>query len=172
MTDQVDRILSQWHAEKPDLDVLPMAIIGRLSRTTEAIHTRLDATFALHDLDASSFDVLATLLRSGSPYRITPAELAREAMISSSAVAQRLNKLEARGLVRREAHPTDGRGTFVALTEAGKNAIERALPDHLDTEHAIVATLSLEEQIVLAGLLTRLLNSATSEQLEPNQIAQ
>lgn len=163
MTDQVDRILGQWHAERPELDVLPMAIIGRLSRTTAAIHARLEETFARHGLDASSFDVLATLLRSGSPYRITPADLAREAMISSSAVAQRLNKLETRGLIRREAHPSDGRGTFVALTEVGKNAINAALPDHLGTEHEIIATLSPEEQIVLAGLLTRLYNSASNQ---------
>lgn len=68
--------------------------MGRLSRSALAVQSRLVATFARHGLDASSFDVLSTLLRSGAPYRITPAELAREAMISTSAVAQRLNKLE------------------------------------------------------------------------------
>ena len=104
MSDQVDRIIEQWHAEKPGFDVSPMAIIGRLSRTTLVVESRLAKTFARHGLDASSFDVLATLLRSGAPYRIAPLDLAREAMISTSAVAQRLNKLEGRGLVTREAN--------------------------------------------------------------------
>ena len=156
MTDQVDRILEQWQREKPGLDVSPMAVIGRLSRTTLAVDSRLSATFARHGLDVSSFDVLATLLRSGTPYRITPAELAREAMISTSAVAQRLNKLEARGLVAREANPNDGRGTLVALTGIGKELIEKALPDHLETERAILSPLNSEEQAVLALLLGRI----------------
>lgn len=100
--DQVDRIIEQWHAEKPEIDVSPMAVIGRLCRTALAIDARLAQTFARHELDASSFDVLATLLRSGAPYRIAPVELARESMISTSAVAQRLNKLESRSLCLRK----------------------------------------------------------------------
>lgn len=160
MADDVDRILEQWRLEKPDLDVSPMAVVGRLSRTALAVETRLANTFARHGLDASSFDVLATLLRSGAPYRITPAELAREAMISTSAVAQRLNKLEDRGLIRRAANPNDGRGTLVALTGTGKELIEAALPDHLATERAIIAALSIEEQEHLMLLLDRIEGAA------------
>ncbi|MFJ6418343.1 MarR family winged helix-turn-helix transcriptional regulator [Paeniglutamicibacter sp. NPDC091659] len=160
MTDQVDRILEQWQREKPELDVSPMAVIGRLSRAALAVESRLAGTFAHHGLDASSFDVLATLLRSGAPYKITPVKLAREAMISTSAVAQRLNKLEARGFVAREANPNDGRGTLVALTDTGKELIEKALPDHLKTERAILYPLNSEEQAVLALLLGRIDDAA------------
>ncbi|WP_130176548.1 MarR family winged helix-turn-helix transcriptional regulator [Cryobacterium sp. SO1] len=160
MENQVDRILEQWHAEKPNLDVSPMAIIGRLSRAALAVESRLSRTFARNGLDASSFDVLATLLRSGSPYRIAPAELARDAMISTSAVAQRLNKLETRGLIRRESNPDDGRGTLVALTDNGRQLIETALPPHLETERAITSALNAEEQKLLAGLLQRIYEAA------------
>ncbi len=139
-----------------------MAVIGRLSRTALAVESRLANTFARHGLDASSFDVLATLLRSGAPYRITPAELAREAMISTSAVAQRLNKLEGRRLIQREANPNDGRGTLVALTDVGKELIETALPDHLATERAILGTLSIKEQEQLTLLLRRIDDAANT----------
>ncbi|TFD59780.1 MarR family transcriptional regulator [Cryobacterium suzukii] len=161
MPDRVDRIIEQWNTEKPSLDVSPMAVIGRLSRTALVVESRLARTFAQHGLDAASFDVLATLLRSGAPYRITPLGLAHEAMISTSAVAQRLNKLESRGFVVRRANPDDGRGTLVALTDAGKDLIETALPDHLETERAISAALSSEEQAVLAELLQRLSAAAS-----------
>jgi DNA-binding MarR family transcriptional regulator len=162
MADGVDRILEQWQLEKPGLDVSPMAVIGRLSRTALAVESRLATSHAHHDLDPSSFDVLATLLRSGSPYRITPAQLAREAMISTSAVAQRLNKLEGRELIRREANPADGRGTLVALTDAGKELIEAALPDHLATERALLETLSIKEQEQLIEFLGRIHNAANT----------
>lgn len=162
MADQVDRIIEQWQREKPGLDVSPMAVIGRLSRAALTVESRLADTFAQHGLDASSFDVLATLLRSGAPYRISPVELAREAMISTSAVAQRLNKLESRGLVAREANPNDGRGTLVVLTDTGKVMIERALPDHLEAERSILSTLSRAEQSTLAILLGRIETAASS----------
>jgi DNA-binding MarR family transcriptional regulator len=155
MTDDVDRILEQWRSEKPGLDVSPMGVVGRLSRASAAVDARLARTFAEHGLDASSFDVLATLLRSGPPYRISPSALARDAMITSSAVAQRLNKLESRGLVRRAPDPDDGRGTVIALTEAGRTAVEEALPAHLETEQAILSTLSPTERDQLATLLQR-----------------
>ncbi|MGA7205509.1 MAG: MarR family transcriptional regulator [Specibacter sp.] len=160
MTDHVDRILSQWHREKPQLDVSPMAVIGRLGRATDAVNARLAANFARHELDSPSFDVLATLRRSGRPYSLTPAALARDAMISTSAVAQRLNKLEARELVQRTANPDDGRGTLVTLTPRGLALIDAALPDHLATEHAIAGALTMAEQQQLAALLQRLADSA------------
>lgn len=160
MTDHLDRILEQWKAEKPHLDVSPMAVIGRLGRASSAINSRLAITFAKHALDSSSFDVLATLLRSGAPYCLTPAILARDSMISTSAVAQRLNKLEGRALVTRMVNPDDGRGTLVALTPAGRKLIEAALPDHLATEHAITAALTEAEQSQLAVLLQKLADSA------------
>jgi len=160
MSDQVDRIIEQWRREKPDLDVSPMAVIGRLGRTAAAVESRLAHTFAHHGLDAASFDVLATLLRSGEPYRIAPSRLAADAMITTSAVAQRLNKLEARGLVEREGNPDDGRGTLVVLTQAGRDLVETTLPDHLETERALIAILSSEEQGQLAELLQRIHDSA------------
>lgn len=160
MTDHLDRILEQWKAEKPHVDVSPMAVIGRLGRASSAINSRLAITFAKHALDSSSFDVLATLLRSGAPYCLTPAILARDSMISTSAVAQRLNKLEGRALVTRKVNPDDGRGTLVALTPAGRKLIEAALPDHLAAEHAITAALTEAEQSQLAVLLQKLADSA------------
>lgn len=160
MTDQLDRILAQWHAEKPHLDVSPMAVIGRLSRAASAVESRLAATFAAHGLDSSTFDVLATLLRSGHPHSLTPAALARDAMVSTSAVAQRLNKLEARGLVARTANPDDGRGTLVSLTPAGRDLIEVTLPHHLSTEHSITSALSQAEQAQLAALLQKITDAA------------
>jgi len=59
----LDRVLEQWAAVRPDLDASPMGVIGRLSRLARVLDTELARTFAEHDLDRSSFDVLATLRR-------------------------------------------------------------------------------------------------------------
>ncbi|MDJ0338622.1 MarR family transcriptional regulator [Cryobacterium sp. PH31-O1] len=154
--DHVDRIVAQWRLERPDLDSAPMAVIGRLSRASAAVDARLAATFANHGIDASTFDVLATLARQGAPYRITPAELAADSMITTSAVAQRLNRLDKLGLITREPHPDDGRGKFVRITNSGRELLDKVLPDHLATEETILAQLSTNERNMLAHLLTKL----------------
>lgn len=156
VVDHVDRVLAQWRAERPDLDPSPMAVIGRLGRAATAVDAVLAGTFARHGIDASTFDVLASLVRQGAPYRLTPVELATQAMVTSSAVAQRLNRLESLGYIRRTANPADGRGKIVELTAAGKALLDRVLPEHLATERRLLERFTDEERAALAALLARL----------------
>ncbi|MBE3010920.1 MarR family transcriptional regulator [Microbispora sp. NEAU-D428] len=160
MPDHVDHVLQQWADARPDLDVSPMAVFGRLSRLTQLVNNELRRTFAEHDLDPSSFDVLATLRRGG---RQAPAELMRSAMITSGAVTQRLDRLEARGLVTRTPSDIDGRGVHVDLTDAGRELIDRALPDHVDTERRLLAGLTPAQRENLAETLRQLLMSLGDE---------
>lgn len=156
MSTRVDDILNQWRAERPDLDVSPMAVIGRLSRAATAVDGHLAETFAAHGLDSASFDVLATLLRAGSPHELAPKELSHWSMVTSSAIAQRVNKLVERGLVTRRPSERDGRGTVVALTAAGEDLVETALPDHLAAEQRVLEGFSAAEREQLASFLERL----------------
>jgi len=79
-------------------------------------------------------------------------------MITSSAVAQRLNRLESLGFITRHPDPRDGRGKVVRLSAAGRKVVERVLPDHLATEEAVLAVFTDEERVALAGLLGRLID--------------
>ncbi len=153
----MDRILEQWAKERPDLDVSPMAVIGRLSRLTRLISAELERTFGAHGLDRASFDVLATLRRSGRA--LTAAELMQAAMITSGAVTQRLDRLQGRGLVTRTPSESDKRVVHVALTAEGRALIDRALPDHVETEHRLLAALTEERRESLANDLRDLLES-------------
>jgi DNA-binding MarR family transcriptional regulator len=159
MADHVDLVLGQWHAQRPDLDVSPMAVIGRLTRLARLVDGELGKTFAEHDLDRASFDVLATLRRSAPPHRLTPTELMRASMVTSGAVTQRLDRLEARGLVVRTPNEHDGRGVVVSLTDAGRELIDRTLPDHLATENRLLGALGEAERSALADTLKQLLES-------------
>lgn len=131
-------------------------LIEKLRRATRAVDARLVAVCESNGIDAPSFDVLRALLSSGSPFCLTPAELAREARITTSAVAQRLNRLESRGLVSRQAHPVDKRSTVVALTNRGKEVAERTLPEVHAAEQQILAGLSKDGLDILRRLLNHL----------------
>ncbi|GAB3547221.1 MarR family transcriptional regulator [Arthrobacter tumbae] len=151
----MDGIVQQWHRERPHLDVSPMHVMGRLSRVAQQVERRLEENFVRHGLDSGSFDVLATLRRNGSPYTLSPKDLAASAMITSSAVAQRLNRLEDRGLITRVKSSVDGRGTEVTLTQQGRDLVDATLPTHLATEEELLAGLSPAERHALADLLRK-----------------
>ncbi|MEU3753820.1 MarR family transcriptional regulator [Streptomyces olivoreticuli] len=159
MADQVDRILEQWAAQRPELDTSPMGVIGRIQRLSRLLDTELRRTFATHGLDIASFDVLATLRRSDPPHRLTPAELMRASMVTSGAITQRLDRLESRALVTRTPNDSDGRGVYVTLTEAGRALIDKALPDHIATENRLLSALTASRRDALADELRVLLES-------------
>jgi DNA-binding MarR family transcriptional regulator len=160
--DPVERLLAQWRRERPDVDPSPMGVVGRVSRVARRIDLAQRATFARYDLDPAAFDVLATLRRSGAPFTLSAGELMQSAMVTSGAITQRLDRLEARGLVRRGPHPGDGRVVLVSLTDQGRDLVDRVLPDHLATEERLLAALSAEQRATLAGLL-RTLDSALTD---------
>jgi DNA-binding MarR family transcriptional regulator len=155
--DGVDRILRQWQRERPDLDTSPMGVIGRVSRLSRQLEQRLDPVFARHGLEQGLFDVLATLRRSGEPYRMRPADLATSVMLTSSGITKRLDRLEASGLVVRHPDPQDRRGLLIELTPAGRELVDTALADHVAAEHQLLAALTPDDRNRLAGLLRILL---------------
>ncbi|MEV5967749.1 MarR family transcriptional regulator [Kribbella sp. NPDC051952] len=159
MADHVDLVLEQWGEQRPDLDASPMGVIGRLSRLNQLFDNELRRNFSQHELDRASFDVLATLRRSNSEHSLTPAGLMHSSMVTSGAISQRLDRLEARGLVTRAPSETDGRGVRVTLTAEGLRLIDAVLPTHIDTEDRLLAGLSETERDQLAGLLRALLES-------------
>ncbi len=154
--DHVAAVLGQWARERPDVDVTPMAVIGRLSRVARKVDDRLARNFALHGIDAGTFDVLATLRRSGAPYTLSPKDLMESSMVTSSAIAQRLNKLEADGLIERTVSRSDGRGKQVHLTAKGRRIVDDVLPNHVAVERQILEILSPNQQATLAALLSAL----------------
>ncbi|MDN3516587.1 MarR family transcriptional regulator [Aquisalimonas lutea] len=159
MKDSVDRVLDQWRAERPDIDPEPMGVVGRISRAARILERRLRERFAAHNLQAHEFDILATLRRSGTPYRLTAGALVESSMVTYGAIANRIDRLEARGLVTRETDPGNRRSLYIGLTDPGRELVDAAVGDHVDNETELLAGLSDDEQQELAALLRKLLLS-------------
>ncbi|MGQ3671233.1 MarR family winged helix-turn-helix transcriptional regulator [Xanthobacter sp. TB0136] len=140
--DHIDRILAQWNRERPDLDVGPMGLIGRLKRLHDQLAEGLERVYAAHGLNAPSFDVLATLRRSGAPYVLSPTALTASTLVTSGTMTNRLDRLESAGLIARQRNPQDGRSFMVALTPRGFALIDQVVSEHVANQHALVAGLS------------------------------
>lgn len=75
------------------------------------------------------YDVLLALEDCpGRRMRMT--DLAEAVVFDPSSVTRLIDRLEKQGLVRREAHPTDGRSTYAALTDNGLKERERTWPSY------------------------------------------
>lgn len=158
-SDAVDKILAQWQRERPDLDVSPMGIIGRMGRLAKHLERAIQETFSEFSLTVGEFDVLAALRRSGQPYQLSPTELFNTLMVSSGTMTHRIDRLEQAELVKRIPEPSDRRGTRIELTDKGFNIIEKAVEAHVINEHRVLSVLEASERKALTQLLRKLLVS-------------
>ncbi len=157
--DRIDKVVNQWQRERPDLDVSSMGLIGRVRNIDLHLTREMEKVFTEFGLNVSSFDVLATLRRTGHPYRLSPGEMLATLMVTSGTMTNRIDQLEKAGLVLREPNPADGRGFLISLTDKGLALIDRAIESHVKNQERLVAGLTTEQQQQLNQLLSQFLTS-------------
>jgi DNA-binding MarR family transcriptional regulator len=153
--DRVARIQAEWRRERPDVDVSPQAVIGRLHRLAAHLTDELTNVYRAHDLGEGEFDVLATLRRAGSPYERAPHELADHTMVTTGAMTKRLDRLAEAGLIVRSPAAGDGRRRIVALTPRGVEVIDAAFAEHMENERRLVDQLCTDDRDRIEAILTR-----------------
>ncbi|WP_141575440.1 MarR family winged helix-turn-helix transcriptional regulator [Actinomadura sp. WMMA1423] len=159
MADAVDAILAQWGRERPDLDVSAMGVVGRISRAQLLLGRELKEFFAARGLESWEFDVLATLRRHGAPYELTAGALLRAAMVTSGAITNRIDRMQARGLVERVRDTGDRRSVRVRLTPRGLEIVDEVVGLHAANEERLLAGLPPADRERLASALRALLES-------------
>ncbi len=162
----VGRARIAWAREEPDLDTAPMEVIGRILRVAHLADASIRRILRRQGLDRGGLDVLATLRRSGPPYRLTPTRLAAELVLTTGAMTHRVDALVQAGLVQRFADPADRRSSLVGLTEQGKDTAVRAMAAHLAGEAALLGSLDPADRQALGALLARLLAGIEEEEEE------
>ena len=167
IADPVEVRRRQWASELPDVDTTGMAVLGRARWITVRVRPPIESVFAKHGIDSGEFDVLATLLRSGSPYRMRPTELFQSLMISSGGLTNRLARLESAGLVTRPPSEGDSRSVPVELTAAGRRRAEAAFRDDMRVESGLLEGLAAGERDQLARLLAKLAAALADAQAGP-----
>jgi DNA-binding MarR family transcriptional regulator len=155
----LDETMASWRRERPDLDLDAMGTALQMAQIMNLALRAVDDRFAAHGITSGEFDVLAALRRNGAGAALTPTALARVAMLSPAGMTNRLDRLEAAGLITRSPDPSDRRGSLVRLTRAGRTTADRALEDLVATETAFFESLSATDRRHLARILDRLLDA-------------
>lgn len=156
-SDFVDHVIQQWSGERPDLNMDGIEIIGRISRLARHFERQIESSFARYGLNGPGFYVLASLRRSGTPYRLSPTQLYSWLLVSSGTMTHRLERLEEAGLIKRVPDPSDGRSSLVALTDHGRDVIDRAMESHTALELRLLEGLDGSDRRDLANRLRQLL---------------
>ena len=102
-------------------------------RTSQRLEQRLDRELkAAHDLSHTQYEILVRLADPGTETgNVRMTDLAADLVTVKSAATYQIGQLVERGLVERVKCPDDARSTYVTLTGAGRELLEKAAPDHL-----------------------------------------
>ena len=102
--------------------------LNELVRCYQAFEAYSTSHIRTLDLTAPQFDIIATL---GNTPGMTPKELGEQTLITKGTLTGIIDRLTAKGLVRRTAHSSDGRSQIVQLTEAGDALFRTIFPEHM-----------------------------------------
>lgn len=137
------RELRAWRGLLRVHATLVKALDGELERT--------------HGLSLTAYEVLLYLGDSeGGQLRMH--DLASSVLLSRSGLTRLADRLERDGLIERRACPSDARGSFAAITEAGRDKLVAARATHLDgVRRHFLSHLSPSDQDALGDTWERIL---------------
>jgi DNA-binding MarR family transcriptional regulator len=156
-------VVEAWRRERPDLDSSPLEVFSRVTRLAKYLDQVRAATFDRHRLAGWEFDVLAELRRSGSPYELTPGQMSSQMLVSSGTMTNRIDRLQAAGLVRRSESASDHRVIPVRLTAAGRQRVDAAVADLVRLEAKLLEPVAPSARGGLAATLAALLEPLEAE---------
>ena len=149
--------------EGPWLDELEMRAWRKLLSAHSRLVARLDAELqASQGMSVADYGVLVQLSEEDGQ-RMRMSELADRLTLSPSGLTRRLDGLVSAGLVDRVRCPTDRRGAYAVLTDAGRKRLEQAAPDHVEqVRRNFVSRLTREQLASLTEALDRVAADAPS----------
>ena len=161
--DSIDEFLERACRIFPHLDPEVEGAVDRICKLNKRFDTMLEHAVEAFGLNKGEFKVLITLRQHNDEFTMSPGELGDELLLSSGAMTNRLDRLEAAGFIAREPDPDDRRGVLVEPTKAGHAAWDRATDTQAGREALIASALTKAEKEQLHSLLRRLMRAFPHE---------
>ena len=135
-------------------DPLAHRALDSLLRAETAVRRRLTADLEREGISASGFSVLVVLTIAGGRLRLT--DLRHRLETSKANATEIVTTLEQRDLVARTRVPEDRRSARVALTERGRELVDRLFPEHTERVTTAFAVLDESEKRTLSEICRKL----------------
>ncbi|KDN83601.1 MarR family winged helix-turn-helix transcriptional regulator [Kitasatospora cheerisanensis] len=113
-----------------------MAAITSVMRAHQILLSRVDAVVKPYGLTFARYEalVLLTFSRSGE---LPLSKIGERLMVHPTSVTNTVDRLERAGLVARRPNPLDGRGVLAAITDRGREVVERATRELMAVEFGL-----------------------------------
>jgi DNA-binding MarR family transcriptional regulator len=130
-----------------------MAVVTSVMRTQQLLLTQIDGLLRPFGLTFSRFELLRLLSFAGDA-QLSMARAGERLQVHPTSLGNAVKRLESDGLVRRAAHPEDGRALVLELLPAGRELVEAATA--VLNEHVFAPLeVSPEELRTLIAILAR-----------------
>jgi DNA-binding MarR family transcriptional regulator len=139
--------------------------LWEIVQTYHPVARRFHAVFGAIGLTPTQFGVLVVLRdEEDAAHGSTQAELARQVLVRPQSMGELVSSLLGRGFVEREGPGGRGRPTGLRLTDAGRHALDQALPQvHAANDPGVIG-LTPDEAATLAALLRRVREALDSSE--------
>src|SRR3954470_2612734 len=116
-SDSVDFCIGDIASRYDVIDPEVEGVVDRIARIGKFLGTAFEETLAGHGLSHGEYKLLLRLATRSADNRLSAGDLSRALLLSSGAMTNRLDRLEAAGLIRRVPDQRDRRGVLVELTD-------------------------------------------------------
>jgi DNA-binding MarR family transcriptional regulator len=125
--DPIQEAGRQWRRHWRGAPVEAMQAVTSVMRVQQILLARLNEALEPYGLTFARYEALMLLYfsRAGA---LPLGKIGARLQVHPASVTNLIDGLTQQGLVRREAHPTDGRVTLAAITDEGRELAERATP--------------------------------------------
>ena len=156
----IELVVEQWAHDRPELDSSSLGLLARISRLARIAEENAGVVWSQFDLSDVEFELLAAIRNTTPDHHPAPHDLLGPLLVSSGGLTNRIDRLEAVGLVERIANPQDRRSVLLQLTSKGHELVDRVTTAYLANQNSVLdQALPEDEREVLANLLRKLLES-------------
>ncbi len=140
-------LLSRLQKNWPEAQCAETTLYLSLNRLNAHLDASANRIIEEHNLTPGGFDVLNILRSQPSPGRMTPSELKEIAIVSSGGMTKILKQLEEKDLIKRTAHESDKRSSYLELTRSGKSLVERITPQVMQGDRTTLSKALTKQEI-------------------------
>lgn len=153
-TDSMDWARHFWRrhglGDREDAFIAMSSMLRYYRLMVETVEDRLRP----YNLNLTDYMLLMTLQLSETGTRLI-SQLARSLVVHATTATLATDRMESRGMIQRNPHPTDRRATLVSITKQGRQLVTDAIDALRETEFGLVGS-TVEDQRELSDLLQRL----------------
>lgn len=160
----LDEQIAAYQREFRDLDPQVEQIVSALGKLNRRMNVAYGRQVAALGISNAEWEVLKTLVLSGTPYRLGPGELAKRLGLTPAAMTHRIDRMAGEGLVTRDRDENNRVRVIVELTDEGRTKWLEAMRMATTFEEDLLQDLSGGERGALGEILIRLLRRVEHEQ--------